>query len=80
MIIIKGQVPHTTKSYTNHIHKKRKKKTSGKRKLSMPVLNSRKPEKILVLIRIRIDFSFFLERLTERSLMSSFVSFQILAP
>ena len=42
MIILKGQVPHTTHSYTKHSHKKNKqKKKDSKRKLT--VLNNGKP-------------------------------------
>ena len=65
MIILKAQVPHTATQNTYT-------KTSGKRKLSMPVLNNGKPEKKLVLINLQLisinknDFSFFLKCLRER--------------
>ena len=52
MIILKGQVPHTTvssphKATQNHKKKKQLKKKYNKRKLSLPVLNKGKPKLVL---------------------------------
>ena len=44
MIILKVQVPHTHTQRREKSSKKRKK--DGKRKLSVPVLSNRKPDKI----------------------------------
>ena len=58
MIILKGQVTHTTHSYTNTLKKKEKKlvEKDSIRKLSMPVLNNGNPEKDMVLINLQFLF------------------------